>query len=77
MRRRLVSLALLGSALTMGLGLAGAGTASAATPAAPAAVSGIPTVSPKECVAGGGQIVFRYIYLACVGGKYDGYRIGA
>ncbi|RLU99411.1 hypothetical protein CTZ27_15920 [Streptomyces griseocarneus] len=71
MRRRLISLALLGSALT-GLGLAGAGTASAA----PATVSGIQYVSPQECVAGGGQITFHYIFLGCSGGKYDGYRIG-
>ncbi|MER5359980.1 hypothetical protein [Streptomyces sp. NPDC002785] len=73
MRRRLTSLALLGSALTMSLGLASTGTASAVTPTASA---GIQYVSYQECVAGGGQIVFHYIYLGCSGGKYDGYHIG-
>ncbi|MET9701269.1 hypothetical protein ABZY31_30755 [Streptomyces sp. NPDC006529] len=75
MRRRLVSLAMLGSALTLGLGAAGTGVASAAgTPTA--APVGIQYVSPQKCVDGGGQIVFRYIFLACVGGKYDGYHVG-
>ncbi|MFF3272256.1 hypothetical protein ACFYWU_15200 [Streptomyces chrestomyceticus] len=78
MRRRLISLSLLGSALTMTLGLAGTGTASAATPtvkaAAPAA--GIQYVSAQECTAGGGRLVFQYIFMGCSGGKYDGYRIG-
>ncbi|MFI2241449.1 hypothetical protein [Streptomyces chrestomyceticus] len=80
MRRRLISLALLGSALTMTLGLAGAGTATAATPsvtaAAPAATAGIQYVSAQECTAGGGRLVFHYIFMGCSGGKYDGYHIG-
>ncbi|MEU6965712.1 hypothetical protein [Streptomyces chrestomyceticus] len=80
MRRRLISLTLLGSALTMTLGLTGAGTASAAAPTAkaatPATAAGIQYVSAQECMAGGGRLVFQYIFMGCSGGKYDGYRIG-
>ncbi|GAA2221767.1 hypothetical protein GCM10010232_02620 [Streptomyces amakusaensis] len=71
MRRRLLSLAVLGSALTMGF----AGTASAAAPAT-AAVPAIRYVSPQGCIDGGGKITFHYIFLGCSGGTYDGYRIG-
>ncbi|WP_330331994.1 hypothetical protein OHS33_21280 [Streptomyces sp. NBC_00536] len=74
MRRRLVTLAMLGSALTMGLGAAGTGVASASTPTA--APVGIQYVSPEKCTGSGGKIVFHYIFLGCSGGTYDGYRIG-
>ncbi|MEI5101773.1 hypothetical protein RB200_28775 [Streptomyces sp. PmtG] len=73
MRRRLVSLAMLGSVLATGLGLAGAGTAAAAAPVAKANET---TVTVEQCIAGGGKIVWLYIHLGCQGGTHGGLRIG-
>ncbi|WP_266299336.1 hypothetical protein [Kitasatospora sp. NBC_01287] len=68
MRRRLVPTVLLGSALTLGLGLATTGSASAAAARPP-----ITYVSYDQCVAGGGQMAYVYLEgVVCSGGTYDG-----
>ncbi|MET9877398.1 hypothetical protein ABZZ36_22590 [Actinacidiphila glaucinigra] len=72
MRIRRISAAVIATAALAGLGLTGAATATAATHNATAtATAPTESLTPGECVDGGGKVVG----MTCVGGTGDGQMV--
>lgn len=70
MRIRRISAAVIATAALAGLGLTGAATATAATHNA-TATAPTESLTPGECVDGGGKVVG----MTCVGGTGDGQMV--